>query len=101
MRHGALVDFVVESNDRTYRYRTVPTCRTCQSKGRTRIESAVMSGSSYSEARRLAAAGEVGPTTRSVRRHFERQHHPWLVVKKQVLLDLAAKRVAAQIRKNG
>ncbi len=98
---AASVDFVVETNNQTYRFRTVPTCRTCRSKGRKQIESAVMGGFSYAQARRLAAAAEVGLTTRSVRRHFERKHHPWLVVKKQVLLDLAAKRVAAQIRKNG
>ena len=116
---GDPLEQVVTVRGRVYRYATEPRCHICTSPYRTQIEDAAMESfvSAVSAERVLSSNqrrsrsceyaaiartfSEAGVRPDSIRRHFDRGHHPWLTVVRQIVMADRAALIGQRIAANG
>ena len=86
----------LESGGRKYPYRTEYRCKTCTHPLRAEIERAVVMGTPY---RLVAAQLPQGDdlTTRNIRNHFQRGHHPFLLMARHAIWELKVKQGTATL----
>jgi hypothetical protein len=82
---------------RAFPYRTVAQCALCSypAPAKDTIETLVVAGATYRQARQQAGTGL---STRSIRRHFQRGHHPLIAVLRRELMARAEERIVRNIR---
>lgn len=93
--HGRGLSVTV--NGKAFPYRTVAQCGVCSLPGALKdtIETLVVAGATYGQARHQAGTGL---STRSIRRHFQRGHHPLIAVLRRELMERAEERIVRSIR---
>ena len=93
--HGRGLSVTV--NGKAFPYRTVAQCGVCSLPGALKdtVEVLVVAGATYRQARQQTGTGL---STRSIRRHFQRGHHPLIAVLRRELMERAEERVVQRIR---